>query len=60
MSWSEREQVLRMLFAQMDHQQRSTKQADLPAHTFDSDDDEVDNVGPLVGMLNRAGPAQLV
>jgi len=53
-----------MLFAKMNQRRQEEKrQAELPLpppHSYDSEDDEVDNAAPLRGLANHAGPASLV
>ncbi len=59
MTWEDREKVLRMLFASLRGQRQEPIQAPAPKPSYESDDDEVDNPGPLRGIINMAGPAQL-
>ena len=60
MTWGDREKVLRMLFASLQRQRQELIQAPAQRVSYESDDDEVDNAGPLRGIMNLAGPAQLV
>ena len=59
MTWGDREKVLRMLFASLQRQRQEPVQAPTQRVSYESDDDEVDNAGPLRGIMNLAGPAQL-
>ena len=59
MTWGDREKVLRMLFASLQRQRQEPVQAPAQRVSYESDDDEVDNAGPLRGIMNLAGPAQL-
>ena len=59
MTWGDREKVLRMLFASLQRQRQEPVQAPAQKVSYESDDDEVDNAGPLRGIMNLAGPAQL-
>lgn len=59
MTWEDREKVLRMLFASLRRQRQEPVQAPVPKPSYESDDDEVDNPGPLRGIINLAGPAKL-
>ena len=59
MTWGQRENVLRMLFASLQRQRQEPVQAPAQRVSFESDDDEVDNPAPLRGIMNLAGPAQL-
>ena len=59
MTWGDREKVLRMLFASLRRQRQEPTQTPPPKPSYESDDDEVDNPGPLRGIITPAGPAQL-
>lgn len=59
MTWGDREKVLRMLFASLRRQRQEPVQAPMPKPSYESDDDEVDNPGPLNGIVSLAGPAKL-
>ena len=59
MTWEDREKVLRMLFSSLRRQRQEQVQPPAPKPSYESDDDEVDNPGPLRGIINLAGPAQL-
>ena len=59
MTWEDREKVLRMLFSSLRRQRQEPVQPPAPKPSYESDDDEVDNPGPLRGIMHLAGPAQL-
>lgn len=59
MTWADREKVLRMLFASLQKARQESVQAVAAKPSYESDDDEVDNPGPLRGIINLAGPAPL-
>lgn len=59
LTWEDREKVLRMLFASLRRQRQATIEPAAPKPSYESDDDEVDNPGPLRGIMSLAGPAQL-
>ena len=59
MTWGDREKVLRMLFASLRRQRQESAQVSVPKPSYVSDDDEVDNPGPLRGIVSLAGPAKL-
>ncbi len=59
MTWADREKVLRMLFASLFEAHQVPVQAVAAKPSYEIDDDEVENPGPLRGIINLAGPAPL-
>ena len=55
LQWEDRERVLRLLFAKVNHQAKQSFYANLPAHSFK----DFPGNDALHGTATKAGPAQL-
>ena len=55
LQWEDRERVLRLLFAKINHQAKQSFYANLPAHAFK----DFPGSDALHGTATKAGPAQL-